>query len=75
MFPADAASFYSNQYDPQATCEHCGGTAHHEKWCRSCDAVVRYAYAALSEPEKLTLRDRLILHALGVSWESCECEG
>jgi hypothetical protein len=27
------------------------------------------------DPEKLTLRDRLILHALGASWERNRCQG
>jgi len=76
MFTNPAASWYhSNRYNEQATCEHCGGVVRHEKWCRTCDAIVRYAYAAVAEPEKLTLRDRLILHALGVSWGPCGCEG
>lgn len=64
-----AASWYhSNQYNAQAACEHCGGIVRHEHWCITCDALVQYAYGVVLDPEKLTLRDRLILHALGVSW-------
>ena len=73
---ADAASWnHSNEYNAQSTCEHCGGVVGHEKWCLTCDALVRYAYSAAQDPEKLTLRDRLILHALGVTWGLCGCEG
>jgi len=73
---ADAAAgwYHRNQYNAQSTCEHCGGALGHEKWCITCDALVRYAYAAAQDPDKLTLRDRLILHALGVSWKRCVCE-
>ena len=47
----------------------------HERWCITCDAVVQYAYGAVLDSEKLTLCDRLILHALGVSWEKNRCIG
>jgi hypothetical protein len=71
-----AASWYhSNQYNEQATCEHCGGVVRHEKWCITCDPLVRYAYGAVLDSETLTLRDRLILHALGVSWDENSCQG
>lgn len=72
---ADATTgwFHSNQYNAQSTCEYCGGVIRHEKWCITCDAIVRYAYGVAQDPDKLTLRDRLILHALGVSWAQCEC--
>lgn len=46
----------------------------HEKWCITRDPLVQYAYAIVSDPEKLTLRDRLILHALGVDWGSAPHE-
>jgi len=76
MFPNPTASWYhSNQYNAQATCEHCGGVIRHEKWCITCDAFVQYAYTVVLEPDKLTLRDRLILHALGVSWQGSGCPG
>ena len=68
MFANPTASWYhSNQYNAQKACEHCGGVVRHEKWCITVDALVQYAYTVVVEPEKLTLKDRLILHALGVS--------
>jgi hypothetical protein len=74
MFANPPASWYhSNQYNAQVACEHCGGVVRHEKWCITCDPVVQYAYSAVLEPEKLTLCDRLILHALGVSWGKNRC--
>ena len=69
MFANPAASWYpSNQYSARPACEHCGGIVRHERWCITCDALVRYAFAAVLDPETLTLTDTLILHALGVSW-------
>ena len=74
MFAHPAATWYhSNQYHAQAECEHCGGIVRHERWCITCDAAVRYAYGVVQDAEKLTLSDRLILHALGVSWEKNTC--
>ena len=76
MFANPTASWYhSNQYNAQATCEHCGGIVRHEKWCITCDPIVQYAYGVLLDAEKLTLCDRLILHALGVSWPKNSCTG
>ena len=70
MFTNPAASWYhSNQYEAKSACAHCGGIIRHERWCLTCDPLVQYAYATVLDPEKLTLTDRLILHALGVSWE------
>ncbi|HUA14429.1 MAG TPA: hypothetical protein VMG31_03960 [Verrucomicrobiae bacterium] len=68
-----ASWFHSNQYSAQAQCEHCGGIVRHERWCITCDALVQYAYSAVLEPDKLTLLDRLTLHALGVSWQKDPC--
>jgi len=75
--PAKPAAFWyhSNQYNAQSACETCGGIVRHERWCITCDTVVQYAYGAVLDPEKLTLCDRLILHALGVSWEKNRCMG
>jgi hypothetical protein len=76
MFANPAASWYhSNQYDAKSPCAHCGGTFRHERWCLTRDPLVQYAYAAVLNPDKLTLSDRLILHALGVSWETNSCAG
>lgn len=59
---------YNDRMGAPEICEHCGRILRHEKWCVTRDAVVRYAYAVVTDAEKLTLRDRLILHALGVDW-------
>ena len=76
MFANPAASWYhSNQYTAKSACEHCAGVVRHERWCITCDALVQYAYGAVLDPEKLTLTDRLILHALGVAWGKNRCEG
>jgi hypothetical protein len=70
-----ATWYHSNRYSAASECEHCGGVVRHERWCITCDPIVQYAYGVVLNPEKLTLRDRLILHALGVSWEANRCEG
>jgi hypothetical protein len=76
MFANPPASWYhSNQYNAQTACEHCEGIVRHEQWCITCDPLVQYAYSAVQEPEKLTFCDRLIIHALGVSWEKNRCAG
>jgi hypothetical protein len=76
MSAQTAASWYhSNRYSAQTECEHCGGIVRHERWCITCDPVVQYAYAVVIEPDKLTLSDALILHALGVEWGKNRCNG
>jgi hypothetical protein len=70
-----ATWYHSNQYNAARTCEHCGGVIRHERWCITCDPIVQYAYGVVLDPEKLSLRDRLILHALGVSWEANQGQG
>jgi len=76
MFLNPAANWRSgNQTHVQPACEHCGRTVRHEKWCVTCDAIVQYAYRVVTDPGKLTLRDRLILHALGVTWGNEPHEG
>ncbi len=75
MFANPAASWYhTNRYSADAVCEHCDGLVRHEKWCITCDPQVQYAYAVVADPEKLNLRDQLILHALGVSWGKDCCQ-
>ena len=75
MFVNPAASWYnSHRSAEQSVCEHCGGIVRHQKWCITCDPVVQYAYGAVLDPDKLSLYDRLILHALGVSWEKDRCQ-
>ncbi|HEV2469311.1 MAG TPA: hypothetical protein VGS78_08955 [Candidatus Sulfotelmatobacter sp.] len=71
MFSKPAAGWYhSNQYNAEATCEHCGGVVRHERWCITRDALVQYAFGVVLDEGKMTLSDRLILHALGVSWQN-----
>jgi hypothetical protein len=75
-FANPAASWYhSNRYNAQSACEYCGGIVRHERWCITCDPIVQYAYGAVLDPEKLTLLDSLILHALGVEWGRNRCQG
>jgi hypothetical protein len=69
MFLNPAGNWYGgSQTHGQPVCEHCGRTARHEKWCVTCNPIVQYAYRIVTDPGRLTLRDRLILHALGVAW-------
>jgi len=75
MFANPAANWYPNPRMSAVLCEHCGRLARHEKWCITCDPVVQYAYAVVADPEKLSLRDRLILHALGVDWGNTPYQG
>jgi len=37
--------------------------------------MVQHAYRVVTDPGKLSLRDRLILHALGVAWGNEPYEG
>jgi hypothetical protein len=60
---------------PKGADKCCDGTVRHERWCITSDPAVQYAYGAVFEPEKLTLMDRLVLHALGVSWDKNPCQG
>ena len=70
MFTNPAASWYhGNRYEASSACEHCGGIVGHERWCITRDPLVQYAFAVVLDPQKLAFADRLILHALGVSWE------
>jgi hypothetical protein len=69
MFANPAASWYqTNRHNAGSACEHCGGIVRHERWCITVDTAVQYAYEVLENPEKLSLIDRLTLHALGVAW-------
>ena len=33
-----------------------------------CNPLVGYAYAIVEDAERISVKDRLILHALGVAW-------
>jgi len=69
VFANSTAIWYpSNQNNAQATCEHCSGVIRHERWCITRSPLVRYAYGVVLDAEKLAFADRLILHALGVTW-------
>ncbi len=75
MFANPAASWYhSNQYSAESACEHCGGVVRHETWCITRNPMVQYAFRVVLESEKLSFADRLILHALGVSWAVIGCK-
>jgi hypothetical protein len=60
--------FHSNQYSLASACEHCGGVVRHERWCITHNPAVNYAYAVVLDAGLLSFSDRLVLHALGVSW-------
>ncbi len=76
MFANSATSWYhTNRINAQESCEHCDRLRCHEKWCVVCNPLVRYAYGVVTNPERLSLRDQLILHALGVAWESAPYNG
>jgi hypothetical protein len=75
MFTNPAASWYhTNTYDAKSACEHCEGIIRHERWCITRDPEVQYAYEVVLDPDKLTLTDRLTLHALGVAWQRNFCQ-
>lgn len=65
---------HSNRYSADSACEHCHGIVRHESWCITCSSEVLYAYEALVDASKLTVGDRLILHALGVAWIDNPCQ-
>ncbi len=74
LFSNPAATWYhSNQYHAEAACEHCGAIIRHERWCVTRSPLVRYAYQVAADPDSLSLGDRMILHALGVSWQTNPC--
>ena len=68
MFSNAATWYHTNRYNAQSACEHCQGIVRHERWCITLDEHVQYAFEVVPDPEKLTLLDRLTLHALGVVW-------
>jgi hypothetical protein len=75
MFSNAATWYHTNRYNAQSGCEHCQGIVRHERWCITLDPNVQYAYGVVLEPDKMTLSDRLILHALGVAWSPTGCRG
>jgi hypothetical protein len=61
---------HGNRYSADSACAHCDGVIRHEPWCSTQNSTVRYAFEAALYPNHLTLQDNLILHALGVAWNS-----
>lgn len=59
---------YYRVYGSQSACRHCAGVIRHERWCLTRNPQVAYAYQVIADPSRLSLRDQLILHALGVCW-------
>ena len=69
MFRVVQSSYYHcNRYSAESACEHCAGIIRHEPWCITRNPRVLYSYQVILDPDRLTLHDRLILHALGVTW-------
>lgn len=60
--------YHANKYTAASSCEECGGVVYHEHWCSQCNGTVAYARQVVLDDQKLSLADRLILHALGVIW-------
>ena len=60
---------HENQYTADSACSHCSGVDSHEPWCSTTNSNVRYAFQAVLYPDRLTIQDGLILHALGAVWE------
>jgi len=60
----------SDEDNADAACLHCGGCIQHEAWCSTQNINVRYAFQIAAHPEILSVQDDLILHALGVKWNS-----
>jgi hypothetical protein len=63
-------SAYPLNQTAQAACAHCEGIFEHEPWCATQDPRVHYAYQIVKDASKMTLGDSLILHSLGVSWDT-----
>lgn len=62
--------YHSNRYSADSACRHCGGIIRHERWCVHRNNAVSYAHAAAQNMAELSIEDKLILHALGVSWKA-----
>jgi hypothetical protein len=65
-------SSHSNRCNTDSACGHCDAVMRHEPWCITQNAIVQYAYRAVSEPGHLSPGDHLILHALGAAWTGKE---
>jgi len=67
--------YHCNTYSADVACEHCSGMVRHESWCITRNHLVSYAYEAVIDADKLSLGDRIILHALGVVGRGKVCDG
>jgi len=69
MFANPTANWYpSNRDTLSPVCDHCGGAVRHQRWCITRSPLVKYAFEIVADSRKVALYDRLVLHALGVSW-------
>ena len=76
MSPSSTAKLYlANRYTAESACEHCHGIVRHEQWCITRNAAVYEAFECVLDDSRLPEHDRLILHALGVSWINIQCQG
>jgi hypothetical protein len=66
---------HSNKYSADTACEHCEGVVRHEHWCITRSSEVLYAFQSVLNADHLSQGDKLILHALGVSWIDSRCGG
>lgn len=62
--------YQGNRYNAASACKECGGVVRHSYWCPESNPSVAYAYGIVREPQKISVADQLILHALGVCWSS-----
>jgi hypothetical protein len=74
-FSTPTKLYHGNRYSADSECEHCRGIIRHEPWCITRNRVVLHAYQSVSDETMLSEQDRLILHALGVSWNNVPCPG
>ncbi len=62
--------FHSNRYSAASACGHCDGVIRHEPWCITQSTSVHYAYLVITDPNRLSVEDDLILQALGAAWSA-----
>ena len=74
-FSSPTKLYHANRYSADSECEHCHGIIRHEPWCKTRNAAVQGAYECVLDESKLSIQDRLILHALGVAWKTTKCAG
>jgi len=64
--------YETGQPSVDLACTHCQGVTRHEPWCKTQNLSVYYAFYVVSHPDRLTVQDTLILHALGVTWDAAK---